>query len=139
MAVDSERHVVAPEVEAQARKAFENLGSVLDAAGESLESVGKVTTYVVDLEHHVDGYRPVWTDVFDEPYPCQTAIGVDQLSPFADGTLLIEVTLEDSGVRPPLEGAHPKARPRRAASLPRRSARSSGRCPRGRSPAGACP
>ncbi len=96
VAVDSDLHVVGTDIESQARRAFENLGGVLDAAGEDFESVGKVTTYMVDLAENVDGYRPVWKGVFDEPYPCQTLIGVDQLSPFADGELLIEVDAEVS-------------------------------------------
>jgi len=96
VAVDSNRAVVGTTIETQARQAFENLGAVLEAAGEGFDSVGKVTTYLVDLDENVDGYRPVWTEVFDEPYPCQTLIGVDQLSPFADAELLIEVDAEVS-------------------------------------------
>lgn len=96
VAVDSDRHVVGDDIEAQARKAFENLGTVLDTAGKGFNSVGKVTTYVVDLDDNVGGYRDAWTEVFDEPYPCHTLIGVDQLSSFADGELLIEVDAEVS-------------------------------------------
>ena len=96
VAVDADRTVVGTDVETQARQAFDNLEAVLAAAGEGLDGVGKVTTYVVDLAEHVDGYRPVWWETFDEPYPCQTLIGVDQLSPFADDELLIEIDAEVS-------------------------------------------
>jgi enamine deaminase RidA (YjgF/YER057c/UK114 family) len=94
--IGSERLVVAPDIEAQARKAFENLGSIPDAAGKYFDNVGKVTTYMVDLAQQGWGSRPVWTGVFDERYPCQTLIGGDQLSPFADGELVIEVEAEVS-------------------------------------------
>lgn len=94
--VDSERRVAGADVESQARRAFENLGSVLEAAGLGFADVGKVTTYMVDLEDNVADYRGPWSEVFDEPYPCHTLIGVDQLSSFADGELLVEVDAEVS-------------------------------------------
>jgi enamine deaminase RidA (YjgF/YER057c/UK114 family) len=96
VAVDSDLHVVGDDIESQARKAFENLGSVLEAAGEDFDSVGKVTTYMVELDENVGDYRAPWKEVFDEPFPCHTLIGVDQLSPFADGELLVEIDAEVS-------------------------------------------
>lgn len=89
--VTSDLRVAGPDVESQARMAFENLGTVLEAAGTELGDLSKVTTYMVDLEANVAEYRPVWQEIFAEPYPCHTLIGVDQLSPFADGELLVEI------------------------------------------------
>lgn len=92
--VTSDLTVAGETVDSQGRKAFENLGMVLEAAGKEFADVSKVTTFIVDLDQHVSDYRQVWTDVFDAPYPCHTLIGVDQLSPFADGRLLVEVDAE---------------------------------------------
>lgn len=92
--VDSELRVAGDDVTSQARKAFENLGVALAAAGKGYDDVGKVVTYMVDLSDNVDGYRGPWREVFDEPYPCHTLIGVDQLSPIADGKLLVELDVE---------------------------------------------
>jgi enamine deaminase RidA (YjgF/YER057c/UK114 family) len=92
--VDSELRVAGDDVESQARKAFENLGVALEAAGKGYDDVGKVVTYMVDLKDNVGGYREPWSEVFDEPYPCHTLIGVDQLSPIADGELLVELDVE---------------------------------------------
>jgi enamine deaminase RidA (YjgF/YER057c/UK114 family) len=92
--VDSELNVAGDDVESQARKAFEDLGVVLEKAGRDYDDVGKVVTYMVDLADNADGYRGPWREVFDEPYPCHTLIGVDQLSPIADGELLVELDVE---------------------------------------------
>ncbi|MDR9381435.1 MAG: RidA family protein [Natronomonas sp.] len=66
--VDSEPRVAGDDVESQARKAFENLGVALEAAGKRYDDVGKVVTYMVDLEDNVGGYREPWSEVFDKPY-----------------------------------------------------------------------
>lgn len=92
--MDESLHVAGDDVESQTRKAFENLELVLDAAGEVVTSVGKVTTYVVDLAENVDGYRTPWRETFDEPYPCYTLVDVDQLGSIADGELLVEIDAE---------------------------------------------
>jgi len=69
---------------------------ILEEAGLDYTDVGKVTTYMVDLDENIGDYRGPWKDVFDEPYPTHTLIGVDQLSSFADGELLVEVDAEVS-------------------------------------------
>lgn len=94
--VNADLEAAGEDIESQARKAFENLETVLEAAGKDLADVGKVTTYMVDLEENVGGYREPWSEAFDEPYPCHTLIGVDQLSSIADSELLVEVDAEVS-------------------------------------------
>lgn len=92
--VDAELRVAGDDIESQTRKAFDNVGAVLDEIDKGFDDVAKVTSYVVDLAENVDGYRGPWGETFDEPYPCHTLIGVDQLSPIADGELLVELEAE---------------------------------------------
>lgn len=94
--IGTDEDVVAagPGFDAQCRKAFENVGVVLDEVGKDYGDVAKVTSYLVDLEAHLPSYRGVWADCFSEPYPCHTILGVDQLSTIADEELLIEVEAE---------------------------------------------
>lgn len=88
--VDSDLRVVG-DAGAQTRRAFENIEAILDEIDHDLTDVVKVTSYVVDLADHIAKYREAWQSVFDEPYPCHTLLGVDQLSSIADGELLVEI------------------------------------------------
>ena len=64
--------------EAEARRVFENLKAVAEAAGSNLAAAVRVTVYLTDL-----GQFPVANQVmaeyFDEPYPARVTIGVAAL------------------------------------------------------------
>ena len=64
--------------EVQARRAFENLKAVAEAAGTNLAAAVRVTIYLTDL-----GQFPVANQVmaeyFNEPYPARVTIGVASL------------------------------------------------------------
>ena len=79
------------DVGAQTRQAFENVGTILEAVDRALEDVVKVTSYFVDVDRDLAGYKDVWAEVFSEPWPAHTAIGVDAL---AHPDLLVEVEAE---------------------------------------------
>jgi enamine deaminase RidA (YjgF/YER057c/UK114 family) len=92
VAMDSESNVIGDDAETQARKAYENVGTLLGAIGKGLDDVAKVTTYIVDpRSRYFDGYKRVYSETFDEPYPCHTVLGVDQL---AHEEYLLEVEVE---------------------------------------------
>lgn len=65
---------------AQVRQAFENLNSILAAAGCRFADVVDVTVFMVDAEKNFD---EIWTVVpeywGDAPYPTLTAVGVTWL------------------------------------------------------------
>lgn len=86
--------VAGTDFKSQCRKAFENVGVILDEIDKGYGDVAKVSSYLVDLETHLPAYRGVWSDCFDEPYPAHTILGIDQLSTIADEDLLIEVEAE---------------------------------------------
>jgi enamine deaminase RidA (YjgF/YER057c/UK114 family) len=92
VAMDAEANVVGDDIETQARKAYENVGILLDAIDKSYSDVAKVTTHVVDpAEHYYDGYKQVYWETFSEPYPCHTVLGHEQL---AHEDYLVEVEVE---------------------------------------------
>lgn len=80
----------------QTRQAFANVEIILREVDKDLADIRKVTSYFTNIDRDFGGYKTVWGQLFDEPYPCHTAIGVDSLA--AEDLLLeieAEVPLED--------------------------------------------
>ncbi len=92
VAMDADSNIVGEDIETQARKAFENVGALLDAVGKTYADVAKVTTHIVDVdEHYHDGYKQVYDETFEEPYPCHTVLSPDAL---AHEEYLVEIEVE---------------------------------------------
>ncbi|MGO1540142.1 MAG: RidA family protein [Luteimonas sp.] len=74
---------VEPDLDAQVRRAFDNLNAVLAAAGCSFDDVIDVTVFIVDAERN---FERIWSIVpeywGDAPYPTLTGVGVTWLSGF---------------------------------------------------------
>ena len=66
------------DIDAQARRAFDNLRAVCEAAGGSLEDVVKLGLYLTDLGQFA-AVNAVMSDYFDAPYPARSTIGVASL------------------------------------------------------------
>lgn len=88
---DSDGNVVGEDLEAQTRKTFENIETLLDEADRELDDVAKVTVYIMGEQESLDGYKRVYEEVFSEPYPCQTVIGT---RPLGDSPVMIEIEAE---------------------------------------------
>lgn len=72
-----------PDLEAQIRRAFDNLKAVLAAAGASLSDLVDVTTFRTDPENQFGTVMKVKAEVFPSaPYPNWTAVGVTWLAGF---------------------------------------------------------
>lgn len=72
-----------PELEAQIRRAFDNLNSVLRAAGCTFDDVVDVTVFLVDPQSTLDTLWKVLPDYWGEaPYPTLTGVGVTWLYGF---------------------------------------------------------
>lgn len=72
-----------PELEAQVRRAFENLNAVLSAADCSFDDVVDVTVFMVDPEKTFERIWQIVPDYWgDAPHPTLTAIGVTWLYGF---------------------------------------------------------
>jgi len=92
VAMNDDSTVVGDDIETQARKAYENVGILLEAVGKTYADVAKVTTHIVDPdEHYYDGYKTVYWETFEQPYPCHTVLGHEQL---ANEEYLVEIEVE---------------------------------------------
>lgn len=70
--------IVDGDFEARARRVFDNLKAVTEAAGGSLDQIVKLTIYLTDLGNFAT-VNEVMTDYFSEPYPARAALGVAAL------------------------------------------------------------
>ncbi len=66
------------DIDAQARRAFDNLRAVCEAAGGSLDDVVRLGLYLTDLGQFA-AVNAVMADYFDAPYPARSTIGVASL------------------------------------------------------------
>jgi len=70
--------IVTGDISAQARRAFENLKAVCEAAEGSLAQVARLGLYVTDLGDFA-AVNAVMADYFDAPYPARSTIEVSGL------------------------------------------------------------
>lgn len=70
--------LVAGGLEAEARRVFDNLRAVAEAAGSSLASAVRITVYLTDLGQFAVANR-IMQEYFNEPYPARVTIGVSAL------------------------------------------------------------
>lgn len=70
--------IVEGDFEARARRVFDNLKAVAEAAGGSLDQIVKLTVYLTDLGNFAT-VNEVMADYFAEPYPARAALGVAAL------------------------------------------------------------
>ena len=70
--------VVEGDFEARARRVFDNLAAVAQAAGGSLNDVVKLTVFLTDLGNFAT-VNAVMEDYFKKPFPARAAVGVASL------------------------------------------------------------
>ena len=70
--------VVAGDIDAQARRAFDNLKAVCEAAGASLDDIQRLGLYLTDLSQF-GAVNAVMGEYFDAPYPARSTIEVSGL------------------------------------------------------------
>jgi len=75
--------IVDGDFDARARRVFENLKAVTEAAGGTLEQIVKLTIYLTDLDNFA-AVNAAMADYFVEPYPARAALGVASLPKGAD-------------------------------------------------------
>ena len=71
---------VVEEPEAQFVQALENVKTVLEEAGATLDDIIDITTYHVGFRKHIAKFAEVKDRYISEPYPAWTAIGVTELA-----------------------------------------------------------
>ena len=70
--------LVSGDMEAQARRVFDNLAAVAEAAGGTLADVVKLNVFLLDLGHFAL-VNEIMAEYFREPYPARAAVGVGAL------------------------------------------------------------
>ena len=75
--------VVGGDFEARARRVFDNLRAVAEAAGGDLNDIVKLTVFLTDLGNFAT-VNKVMEDYFAQPFPARAAIGVASLPKGAD-------------------------------------------------------
>lgn len=70
--------VVDGDFEARARRVFDNLKAVTEAAGGDLNQVVKLSLFLTDLDNFAT-VNSVMEDYFEQPYPARAAVGVASL------------------------------------------------------------
>lgn len=78
---DATGHLVAYDIEAQARAVFANVRAVLEASGARWEDLVDVTVYLTDMTRDFPAYNAVWAEYFPDPAraPCRTTLGITAL------------------------------------------------------------
>jgi reactive intermediate/imine deaminase len=70
--------LVSGDIEAEIRRAFDNLLAIVTAADGTFSQVAKVTVFLTDLVHFPK-VNEVMATYFRQPYPARAAVGVAQL------------------------------------------------------------
>ena len=70
--------LVEGDIEAQARRAFDNLKAVCEAAGGSFDDIVRVGLYLTDLGQFA-AVNAVMAEYFAQPYPARSTLGVSAL------------------------------------------------------------
>jgi 2-iminobutanoate/2-iminopropanoate deaminase len=61
------------DVQSETKRAFENVGAILEAAGSSLDDVLKCNVYLRDINDFA-GMNKVYSTFFSAPFPARTTI-----------------------------------------------------------------
>ena len=70
--------LVAGDIKAQARRAFDNLKAVCEAAGGTMDDIVRVGLYLTDLSQFGE-VNAVMAEYFSQPYPARSTIEVSAL------------------------------------------------------------
>ena len=76
------------DIKAQTRQVLENIKSILESAGATMDDVVKVGVYVTNVEEHFRQIHEIRAEYFKQDYPASTLVEVKAL---VDKDLLIEI------------------------------------------------
>ncbi|MFU2671015.1 RidA family protein [Pseudomonas aeruginosa] len=78
--IDLATNTVGQGMEAQARQAFANLKTILEAAGAGMANIVELMTFHTDLRGDIAEFVKVKDECISDRYPSWTAVGVSQLA-----------------------------------------------------------
>ena len=76
------------DIKAQTRQTLENIKSILESAGATMDDIVKVGVYVTNVEEQYSAVHEVRAEYFKQDYPASTLVEVSAL---AQKDLLIEI------------------------------------------------
>jgi 2-aminomuconate deaminase len=76
---DAEGNPQLYDVAAQTRATIENVKTILEASGSSLEKVVDVTVFLINMERDFDAYNKVYAEYFQEIQATRTTLGISAL------------------------------------------------------------
>ncbi|HEX8408789.1 MAG TPA: Rid family detoxifying hydrolase [Thermoanaerobaculia bacterium] len=76
---DGAGSVIGHDIEVQTRACIENVKTILEAAGSSLEKVVDVAVYLTDMQRDFERFNKVYAEYFGQIQPTRTTVGVDSL------------------------------------------------------------
>jgi len=65
--------------EMQVHAVFQNVRTVLEAAGARWEDLVDVTVFLTDMERDFHTFNRLYADYFADNQPCRTTVGIDRL------------------------------------------------------------
>jgi len=65
--------------EAQCRSVFNNVRTVLEAAGARWEDLVDVTVFLTDMQRDFVTYNRIYAEYFKDAQPCRTTVGITSL------------------------------------------------------------
>ena len=76
---DGAGSVIGHDIDVQTRACIENVKTILEEAGSSLEKVLDVTVYLTDMQGDFERFNKVYAEYFGKIQPTRTTVGVDSL------------------------------------------------------------
>ena len=76
--VPSTMEMVSENIDDQIKQVFENLKSVCEASGGTLNDIVKLNVFLMELSNF-SKVNEIMASYFDEPYPARAAVGIKEL------------------------------------------------------------
>jgi len=77
--LDSAGNVVSHDIEAQCHSVFQNVRTVLEAAGSSWDQLVDVTVFLTHMKQDFAIYNRVYAEYFSDNQPCRTTVEIRSL------------------------------------------------------------
>jgi 2-aminomuconate deaminase len=77
--LDPDGRILRYDIEIQCRNVFENVRSVVEAAGSSWDRIFDVTVFLTNIKQDFETYNRVYAEYFAENRPCRTTVEVTAL------------------------------------------------------------
>lgn len=72
--LDVKTKTIAKDIKSQTRQTLNNIKSILEEAGASMNDVVKSTVHLTDLSYFKE-FNEVYAEFFEKPYPVRTTVG----------------------------------------------------------------